>query len=234
MKKVKKEINEAPTTSNSNMDSATCMASLKRRPSFVVDNNSLIPLLNLQLAHCDLASFKVYESVYVFSNEYRKLYQVLFDKIVHYDFEAIFEVIFTFWNQVKSLPHYGFVLHNEEIKAQVIAYDERVLHILQNYFLANPLQLEESHFQSFLGLVSFHLPFSAKRAMQPLLPGDLYDAKSKLFDHFADALQCNPSSRVHTSSASTSPSDLQNHPQQQMLIGGAMIGGHHEMHMDHY
>lgn len=157
----------------------------------IVDANALVPpfVLSLEDLPGGHSSFAFQESVLVFANEYRKMYQAVFDRLVRFEYAILFDVVFSFWNQVKLQPNFALLLDHAGLKKQVLAYDAKVLHTFKDYFLMNPLKMSAQQFGGFLQTIAFHLPFSVERATLPLLPADLSEEKMRQLQTFAADLQ---------------------------------------------
>jgi hypothetical protein len=109
---------------------AAAAADVSSTSTTIVDANALVPpfVLSLEDLPGGHSSFAFQESVLVFANEYRKMYQAVFDRLVRFEYAILFDVVFSFWNQVKLQPNFALLLDHDALKKQVLAYDAKVLH----------------------------------------------------------------------------------------------------------
>jgi hypothetical protein len=113
----------------------------------IVDANALVPpfVLSLEDLRGGHSSFAFQESVLVFANEYRKMYQAVFDRLVRFEYAILFDVVFSFWNQVKLQPNFALLLDHAGLKKQVLAYDAKVLHTFKVNSHHTPRNLPCNH-----------------------------------------------------------------------------------------
>jgi hypothetical protein len=114
---------------------AAAAADVSSTSTTIVDANALVPpfVLSLEDLPGGHSSFAFQESVLVFANEYRKMYQAVFDRLVRFEYAILFDVVFSFWNQVKLQPNFALLLDHDALKKQVLAYDAKVLHTFKVY-----------------------------------------------------------------------------------------------------
>lgn len=98
-----------------------------------VNVNSLVPsfVINLNEIPGSQNNFSLQESVLIFANEYRRMYQSVFDRLVRFEYAVLCDFIFSFWSQVKLQPNFSALLDLEPVRKQVLTYDKTVLQTFQ-------------------------------------------------------------------------------------------------------